>query len=507
MGRLGIDFGTSTTVIAAWDPTRHESSIVDLREYTTPNLGGEGINAIPSAIAYQHNGPPLVGDQVLRQSLYDNPNTFRDMKAYAAGRFHGSKNIGGRWTSYTDAGRDFLKSVLSALWADMNVAWDEEIALTVPVEAFEDFDEWLLSVAESAAGYSRIRLLDEATAAALGYQANIEPNEAFLVFDLGGGSLNVSVVLAEEDTASAGSRRCRVLGKAGADDVGGRLIDEWLCADVLRSAGREPYDPGLRLVQSSLRAECERAKIRLSSASTATVTVIDPSDGHLLVHDELSRGRLVDVLRQNRLFERINRIISEALSRASQGRGYEESSLKTVLMIGGSSFIPSVQAAIRDRFGADRVHFERPFDAVARGAAAFVAGVPLVDHVQHDYAIRFIDAQTGERPFRTLVGRGTHYPTSEPEAITVKAIHPNQTELGIEIYELSDAAGIDAARRSFWMNERNPTFLKADPPAQPGDPGFEVLFSVDANKRLIMTARDKRSVKYQFEDFPVVRLT
>jgi molecular chaperone DnaK (HSP70) len=202
-------------------------------------------------------------------------------------------------------------------------------------------------------------------------------------------------------------------------------------------------------------------------------------------------------------------------------------------MVGGSSLIPSVQQSVQRIFGRERVLRRRPLDAVARGAAAFVAGVDLYDHIQHDYAFRYVDPKKGDYEYRLIVGRGTPYPTSEPVArITVKAAHDGQTQLGIAIFEMGERRpGADrravelvfdplgAARLRaltpeeedrqyyFWVNEHNPTFLKADPPARRGQPRFEAEFGIDANKRLLITARDVQTKRLILRDHPVVKLT
>ena len=174
----------------------------------------------------------------------------------------------------------------------------------------------------------------------------------------------------------------------------------------------------------------------------------------------------------------------------------------------------------------------RPLDAVARGAAAFVAGVDFYDHIQHDYAIRHISREKAGYEFRTLVRRGTPYPTETPlDNFLVKATHDGQTHLGIAIFEVGErsrkaAAGVElvfdpsgAARLApvspdaedqrtyFWMNEQNPTFLTADPPAVKGEARFEVSFAIDSNKRLLITTRDIHSGALVLRDYPVVKLT
>jgi hypothetical protein len=159
--------------------------------------------------------------------------------------------------------------------------------------------------------------------------------------------------------------------------------------------------------------------------------------------------------------------------------------------------------------------------------------VDFYDHIQHDYAIRHVNRQKGGYDYRHVVYRGTPYPTAEPVArLTVKAAYDGQHRLGIAIFEISEgrrresgqpmelvfdrsgAARIspitpdDEERRTyFWMNENNPTFLAAEPPAKQGEPRFEVAFSIDGNKRLLITARDLQTGRVIYKDYPVVKLT
>src|SRR5207302_1859909 len=131
---------------------------------------------------------------------------------------------------------------------------------------------------------------------------------------------------------------------------------------------------------------------------------------------------------------------------AARERGYDEGHVNRVLLVGGSSLIPCVRRTVQRIFGRERVLLDRPLDAVARGAAAFVAGVDFYDHIQHDYAIRFVDPQKGDYDYRPLVKRGTPYPTGEPVArLTVKATYDGQPQLGIAIYELGERRAREAS--------------------------------------------------------------
>jgi molecular chaperone DnaK (HSP70) len=526
-GRLAIDFGTSNTVVAVWDEARQEGIPFFLSDYGCLALHGDDrVPIIPSLIHYADDHRRWLGHQVLQRSLYQSDRTFRWMKRYIANRSPVKKRLDGREVSHFDAGRDFLSTVLAFAATELNIS-HEEVALTAPVEAFEHYENWLTEVVD-AAGLPGFRLIDEASAAALGYGAQLRPGNVYLIFDFGGGTLDVAVVLIEEDQSQTG-RRCRVQGKAGAE-IGGSMIDGWLFEEVLRQNNRADTDHDVRQVSRALLAECERAKERLSHDDSAGISVVSPERGTVLAA-QFTRSGFEDLLDQRELFTQIGHTIRRALN-AARERGYNEESILAVLMVGGSSLIPSVQKTVQRIFGRDRVLVNRPLDAVARGAAAFVAGAGFDDHIQHDYAIRWVNPQKGDYDYRVIVKRGTPYPSQNPVAhLTVKAAHDGQTQLGIAIFEMgeqhqrtrqpvelvfdpSGAARVvnlspdELERRAhFWLNEHSPTFLSADPPANQGEARFAIEFGIDGNKRLLVTARDLMTSRLIHKDFPVVKLT
>jgi molecular chaperone DnaK (HSP70) len=494
-GRLAVDFGTSNTVLALWDEARREGVPLELQDFSRYFVhGGEPVPVIPSLIHYGPQGERWIGDQVLARNLYDSPHTFRWMKRYIANRSPVRVRVGEREITPFEAGRDFLFAVLA--------------------------------FARQVAGL-------EPSAAALGYGAHIQPGDVYLVFDFGAGTLDVAVVLIEAEEEAESGSRCRVLGKAGAD-LGGMTVDQWLFEEVLRRSHRREDDPEVRRVSRTLLSECERAKERLSFFERAGIYAVDPGTG-TTIGGEFTRQEFEELLDRRGFFSTLDQTVRRALA-ASREKGYDEEHVKSVLLVGGSSLIPSVQRTLQRIFGRERVCLNRPLDAVARGAAAFAAGIDFYDHIQHDYAVRHYNRRTGQYEYRVVVTKGTPYPTKEPVArLTVKATHDGQTHLGIAIFEVSahrrkrsaervpevelvfgpsgEARLIsltpeEEERRSyFWMNEKNPTFLRADPPAREGEARFEVEFSVDENKRLLLTARDLRTRRLVYRDYPVVRLT
>jgi molecular chaperone DnaK len=527
-GRLAVDFGTSNTVVALWDRAAGAGLPLVVPDYAHLVAHGDrDVPVVPSVIHYAPGGRLLVGDQVRQHNLGAAPGTFRWMKRYISLRSPAQVLVNGRRISHFDAGRDFLSAVLAFAGAEAGIG-DEEVGLTVPVESFEHYQNWLAEVV-TAAGLARFRLIDEPSAAALGYGASIQPGNVYLLFDFGGGTLDVAVVLIEDD-AGGGRPPCRVLGKAGAE-LGGATIDGWLFAEVLRRAGRSDADPAVRPLSRALLGECERAKERLSARDRAAVSVQDPQTGTMIVDITVTRHDLEDLLSEQEAYTQIHQTIRRAIDQARE-RGYGEDAITAVLAVGGSSLVPSVQRTLREIFGRDRVLLDHPIDAVARGAAAFVAGVDFYDHIQHDYAVRWRNPATGDYDYQMLVARGTSYPTTTPVGpFTVKATYDGQSALGIAIVELGESRGRSAGavelvfdvsgaarlspvsaddqetRTRFWMNEANPTFLTADPPARRGEERFAVQFGVDANKRLVLTARDLRSLRVTHRDYPVVKLT
>ncbi|MSU21323.1 MAG: Hsp70 family protein [Pedosphaera sp.] len=528
-GRLGIDFGTSNTVLALCDEGRREGIPVHVPDFGHPyESAGERISVVPSLIHYTQDGRRWIGEQVRQQDLSSSERTFSLIKRYVANRSPVNRRIDGRQISHFEAGRDFLSAVLLFAAEELQLR-DEEVALTVPVEAFEHYIDWLTGVAE-AAGFPRFRLIDEPAAAALGYGTHIQPGNIYLIFDFGGGTLDVAVALIEDEQRLESGRRCRILGKAG-KELGGSSLDAWLMQEVLRQNDRHDSDDEVRRVSAELLGGCRMAKERLSFDERAEVKVAIPGTGTTL-SAEFTRSQFDDLLDQHGTFSQIDQTIRRALN-AARDRGYGEEHIRSVLMVGGSSMIPSVQKTVQRIFGKDKVRMERPLDAVARGAAAFVAGIDFYDHIQHDYAIRWLNPQKGDYDYHVLVKRGTLYPTQEPLArMTVKATHPGQTELGIAIFEMSqqlergngesmelvfDPSGAarivkvtpaEQDRRScFWVNEPSPTFLQANPPAQQGEARFAVEFGIDAHKRLLITARDLRTGEVTLRNSPVVKLT
>jgi molecular chaperone DnaK len=526
-GRLAVDFGTSNTVLALWDPSLRQARCYAPAAYRGLYPQAEGSTpVVPSLIHYGDDRRQWLGQQVLQRNLLKHPHTLRWLKrTIGQGSASRARRIGERLVSVRQAGHDFLSTLLALAREDLALG-DEEIALTVPVEGYEHYAAWLGEVA-TASGWPRYRLIDEASAAALGYGAHILPGDGYLVFDFGGGTLDIAVVLIEPEETSFGGRHCRILAKAGAE-IGGINLDQLLFQDLLAQSGRQDTDPLIQTLSGAILAECEQAKIQLTSQANAAITLLDPDSGQVL-EASWSRHRFEELMEEADVLGRLDRLIRQALNRA-RDRGYGEDQIKSVLLVGGSSQIPVVRTSLGRIFGKERLFADRPIDAVARGAAAFVGGVDFYDHIQHSYAIRHRDANSGDWIYRPLVEAGTPYPSSQPVAVlTVKASYDGQEQLGLAIFELgavhqpsgatelvfNPAGGArllsvpvaELERRSqFWMNEHAPTFLTPGQPARAGEACFRISFGIDGNKRLLLTARELATDQLHYKDYPVIQL-
>jgi molecular chaperone DnaK (HSP70) len=527
-GRLAVDFGTSNTVLALWDPLKQEGVPLHIPDFgQLLQQGDEQISIIPSLIYYGEQNQRWIGAQVREKGLADSPRTLRWMKRYISNRTPLKIRIDERYVTPADAGRDFLNAVLLFAAQEVDLQ-DEEVALTVPVEAFEHYENWLGGITE-ATGIRRYRLLDEPSAAALGYGAHIQPGNVYLIFDFGGGTLHASVILIENEQEALSGKRCRVLGKAGRD-LGGSTIDQWLFQDVLKKNKKRDSDEDIRPISTRLLGECERVKTSLTFTEQTTLFV-KGDDGKPIFNSAYSAAQFETLLDEHDLFTEINQVIRQAINQ-SREKGFDEDALQAILMVGGSSQIPSVQRALRQSFGKNRVFSNRPLDAVARGAAAFIAGVDFYDHIQHDYAIRYIDPAQNSYQYRVIVPRGTDYPTHQPLArLAVKASYDGQQQMGIAIFEMGQnrAASSQAMelvfdpsgavrvapvtaheqeqRSLFWLNEQSPTFLNTGASTHQGEASFEVEFNIDENKRLLISARDLATGQLTHKDAPVVKLT
>jgi molecular chaperone DnaK (HSP70) len=533
--RIGIDFGTANTVVARWDENRDRGEPVPLDGIDLVREADRGITqrVVPSLIAYRHGADQRwIGSQVLsRPELLADPEVtvFQSTKsnltgrAVDIGRLVGDRKITGR-----DAATQFLGDV-TALAVLAVGADDLEIVATAPVETFDPYRDWLVREVGEGVGPVRLRVVDEATAAAVGYSARMSPGDVFCVFDFGAGTLDISVVRVQEPSETQGGAGVRPIAKVGVD-LGGNHIDALLAEVAAAAAHLSPADAITHnRVFRGLLASAEAAKIALNHQDRAVIRAVDPLTRREY-RSEIGRAEFERLLRDKDVLGRVSRALRKTLDVAA-GKGYPADEIAGVFLVGGSSLIPAVQDLVRMQFEPDVVRLDRPLEAVAIGAAGIAGGHELHDHIQHDYAVRHVGGG-GTYEFETVVEAGTAYPTAEPvRSLTIKAIHPGQRRLGIAVYELAHATYRDSGadleivydagggartvpvtaqkrqeRAMLWLNEDSPTFLEADPPAAAGTDRFRLDFRIDAQKRLTVSAFDLERRIWVLDRYPVVRL-
>jgi molecular chaperone DnaK (HSP70) len=541
MGEVAIDFGTSNTVLARYNETAERAETIripevsgELRYRLKPGGAEHAVWVVPSVIHYAEK-ETLIGDQVVSRGLAEHPDTMRWMKrAIAQGVTRRKKTAQGH-KSPAEAGEEFLKLALN--YAVPQISFEEDtFTFTVPVEAFENFQDWIWRVAESL-GIRKLRILDEPTACVFGYHGAARKDERFVVFDFGGGTLDVSVV--RLDLAEQSGRKAVQLGQAGCE-LGGMDIDKWIADDFC--ARHELSGGDRRDLENLILRQAEAAKIALSDPATV--------DTEMSVLNDLGRvPRLLQITWRREcaacepaaprlaageaclgcllvgkgFLRQIKETLDRALENAAVKAGVRRSDVTRVLVTGGTSLAPAVRQLLDEAFR-DKVEYDHPFDCVVRGACRGVV-LPIL---QHDYAIESYNRDQKRYEFKPLFKIGTEYPTT-PEAIRFwsNGSTDGQTRVGLLIYEVSrmkrrsvDEAMVDAEGRirssprvttdyeHICLNPDNPTFIVADPPINRERDKQRILcsFEIDGNRRLLVTAVDNLAGKTVLRGHPVVRL-
>ncbi len=555
MSHIAVDFGTSNTLVA-----RLDADSGDVQSLALPGISRavryrmrseddvRTIHLIPTLIHYQGERT-LIGGQVVAGDLVEHPQTFRWMKrSIAIGSTKVKKTPNGPKTAQ-QAAADFLTLTLNYLQDQISFA-DDEFTLTAPVEAFEDFEDWLLGVAESI-GVRRVRPLDEATACILGHDVTARRDDRFLIFDFGCGTLDVSVV--RLDLESASGRKAVQLGKAGLD-LGGMDIDSWMVADFcerheIDAAARRRLEPVLLVAAEQVKMDLSRPSVEaqdlvlpaatrraadgVSTPLRTTYVRSCPRCGvaskqssrtvHPEVADDLT-SCLGCLLGRHDFLRLVRETVDRALENAAIKAGVRRSDLRRVLVTGGTSLVPAVRAFLAEAFP-NKVALESPFAAVACGACKGVV-TPIL---QHDYAVESYSSERRDYEFKALFHCGAEYPTSESERVRfwAKGSYDGMRRIGIKVFEVSqmqkrgldmalvdesgalrDLSRVASQYEYICLNHNNPTFIIADPPIEMSRDArrFLCTFCIDSMRRLLVTVEDQLADRVLLVDHPVVRL-
>ena len=516
---LAFDFGTCNSVVARWNEALNDIETPDL-----PNLGirypqpGEtDARVIPSTIHFGQDNAHLVGSQVAEAGVANHSGTFRWLKMdmLRTGGANRGRRINGRVIYPRIAADELVDRILMYVrgyFGDI----DDELVLTVPVEAFDHYIDWLRGAAIKRFP-GGISIIDEATACILGYSDDVLDRELYCIVDFGGGTLDVSIV--RTDLQSAGHARCRILGRAG-EEIGGIMIDNWLLEYIQETQGLA--DDAIAAIGPALLEAIEQAKIAISNGSEeASFTRYNDVTGRL-IDVTLTAAILKEVLEKKRepgkhnLYQHMVRTLDRALDQARDRAGIRKEELRGVFLVGGSSLLTGIEEKIREFFPQSQVNAGKPFEAIARGACLFSGGI-IDQALTHDYCLRSWNRELRDFELVPVVPRGTPYPTDKPVCSKyIKAASDVQEVLGLVIYErslmsrplISYVNGADGLRpvrdgerqecRHKPLNPEDSEFIHAVPPCRSGERRFIAGFGVDRHRRLTLWLRDTEELNQSY---------
>ncbi|MEB3332321.1 MAG: Hsp70 family protein [Synechococcaceae cyanobacterium] len=504
-GTLAIDLGSTTTVVA-WQDHKQPPCLLPLPPYSLSDPC-----VVPSLIWQSGDAPEaaLLGRQVLEAGLagLDRPELCRDFKRCigAAGTAAAGLSEASR-LSPEAAGSLLLQRLWRALPGGIR---PHRLVLTAPVDSWRGYRRWLL---EAAAGLEvpELALVDEPTAAAIG--AGLAPGSRLLVVDLGGGTIDLSLVQLEggegraapiaqllrfggRDLARSGQalRTARVIGKAGLR-FGGRDIDRWIAAEL--APGVQP--------DSALLQVAEQIKCRLSEAPEARSILARPAEPpqQLL----LSRRRLEALLQERGLLAQLDQLLEEVLA-AGRAAGVSLEAIDAVLPVGGASRMPCIHRWLQERCAPLPLRGERPVEAVALGALALTPGVNLRDVLAKGVSLRCWDQRRGRHHWQPLFVAGQPWPTETPLELVLACSREHQQAMELVLGEpqpegraevvfegglpLLRARPAGAATVRPWTEQPAP--LPLHPPGRPGEDRLRLRFRLDAGGALQLEGEDLAS--------------
>lgn len=525
---LAIDFGTSNTAIARWNPVTGKAELVKL-----PGLSQQLSSQpplIPSLVYVEDAAAEKVlAGQTLRDRGLDFANNTRCFKNFKRGigtEIQGFlPELDGQKITFEQIGEWFLRELITSLHQETGTEL-ESLVLTVPVASFESYRLWLMGIAQSLA-VSQISILDEPTAAALGYGA--EEQELLLVVDFGGGTIDLSLVKLATDSSDQGyllkwgnkmlgkstvqpKNTARVIAKAG-DNLGGADIDNWL-VDYFATTQSMP-----KSVLTTRLAE--KLKIRLSQEMAAKEAYFD--DETFETYElNLDRTRFEEILQQQGFFAKLDDMINQVLQQAKRN-GVEKTDISSVLLVGGSVQIPAVQTWIKGYFDEAKIKNKFQLEAIAIGALQVSQKVEVQDFLHHSYGVRYWNRRTNSHDWHQIIKTGQPYPMEQPVELVLGASTPNQSSIELIIGELST----DTKTEVYFDGDRlitrtietpanlvqplndsdqGRTIAQLDPVGNPGSDRLKLLFTIDRDRYLRLTVIDLLTAKSLRNNYIVIKL-
>ncbi len=502
MTTVAIDFGTSNTVVCVLDRLTQKPQTLVLEGISRHFVVGDRpVSVIPTQLFVAANGDILIGEVVRAQrlGLAQPERHFQGFKRDLVANFQPPpRHIDGQSYSATTVAERFLID----LWQQVQPKLQpSQVIFTVPVGAFEAYLDWFRHLAEQL-DLPNFHLVDESTAAALGYTAK-RPGALALVIDFGGGTLDLSLVRTVAWQSGQKILKAEVLAKADAY-VGGVDIDIWIAEHHLRQMGQTRSSIGAIGWQNLLEV-AEKLKIRLSQESFARESWFD--DERLIACElSLTRSAYEELLEQHQFLEQLRQALDEVLAIAL-GKGIPKSQIDLVLLVGGSCLIPAVQQLILSYFGKQRVKLHKPFTAVAHGALSLSQLAGIDDYLHHSYAIRLWEPFSKTYSYYPLFDQGTAYPCQRQEPLTLQVAHTGQQVIHLDIGEVAEMRQAEVVYdsqgrmtssalnqiehfRSLSQDGQPVCVAHLDPPGEIGMDRISVTFQVNTDRALLATVYD-----------------